>query len=166
MKRQQGIGMVEILVALLITAVGLIGITGMQAVSLKNNLSALNRSNALFLAGTIMDRIRTNPNANYETELTDQPPISPTTCAGATATCTTSQIAQVHIADWKCMLGGYQSHTYCSTFNPLMPDAQGAVTLNASGDYDIIITWTDRVSYADGNKTGGQLVSIQTTLGM
>jgi len=166
MKKQKGIGMVEILVALLITAVGLIGITGMQAVSLKNNLSALNRSNALFLAGTMMDRIRTNPNADYETALTDEPPISPATCASATSNCSTAQIAGVHISHWKCMLGGYQSTSLCSTFNPLMPDALGSITRNDAGDYDIVIRWTDRVSYVDGAKTGGQLVSIQTTLGM
>lgn len=164
MNKQSGMGMVEILVALLITAVGLIGITGMQAVSLKNNLSALNRSNAMFLSGTMSDRIRTNPNANYLTAFDDAPPISFATCSAASSDCSIANIANTHITHWKCMLGGYQTDANCDGMNPVMPDAVGQITQNADGDYVIAIAWTDRVSYADGANTGGQAVSITTTL--
>jgi type IV pilus assembly protein PilV len=172
MKKQRGMGMIEILMAVLITAIGLIGITGMQAVSLKNNLSALNRSNAIFLTGTIVDRIRANPSVSYETDLGVGPLTALNSCSLSTDTCAPSAIATLNIAQWKCSLGGYPVNDNCRPdptqlglyIVPIMPDAQGEITLDGSGDYVITIQWTDRVSYAAGVKTGGQLVSLSTTL--
>lgn len=164
MNRQRGMGMIEILMAVLITAIGLIGITGMQAVSLKNNLSALNRSNAIFLTGTIMDRVRANPTADFTTAVDDAPPVALNLCAAKTNSCTKSQIANLNIAQWKCTLGGYQDDAICAGISPVMPDAQGGIAVDGSGDYVITIQWMDRISYAAGVNTGGQLVAISTTL--
>jgi len=172
MNRQRGMGMIEILMAVLITAIGLIGITGMQAVSLKNNLSALNRSNAIFLTGTIMDRIRANPTADYTTALGAEPPVALDLCSAKTNSCTKSQIANLNIAQWKCSLGGYQDAPFCpdpvldpgNYIAPIMPDAQGGIAVDGSGDYVITIQWMDRISYAAGVNTGGQVVAISTTL--
>ena len=163
MNRQRGMGMIEILMAVLITAIGLIGITGMQAVSLKNNLSALNRSNAIFLTGTIMDRIRANPTADYTTALGAEPPVALDLCSAKTNSCTKSQIANLNIAQWKCTLGGYQDDGICAGISPVMPDAKGSID-EVSGDYVITIQWMDRISYAAGVNTGGQVVAISTTL--
>jgi type IV pilus assembly protein PilV len=169
MKKQRGMGMIEILMAVLITAIGLIGITGMQAVSLKNNLSALNRSNAVFLTGTMMDRIRANPNATYATGYTNMPTDGLDSCAAFDADCDATAIANVNIAQWKCSLGGYQEKTTCDGIIPVMPDAQGEITLDAlTGVYTITLQWTDRVSYGTVSgevvNTGGQIVSLSTTL--
>ena len=164
MKRQRGMGMIEILMAVLITAIGLIGITGMQAVSLKNNLSALNRSNAIFLTGSIMDRVRANPTADFTTAVDDPPSVSLDLCATSADTCSKSQIADLNIAQWKCTLGGYQDSDICAGISPVMPDAQGGIDVDVNGDYVITIQWMDRISYADGANTGGQVVAISTTL--
>ena len=171
MNRQRGMGMIEILMAVLITAIGLIGITGMQAVSLKNNLSALNRSNAIFLTGTIMDRIRANPSVSYETALGVGPQTALNSCSLSTSSCLPPAIAALNIAQWKCSLGGYQDDPFCpdpvldpdNYIAPIMPDAQGSIEVNGS-DYVITIQWMDRISYAAGVNTGGQVVAISTTL--
>jgi len=147
----------------LITAIGLIGITGMQAVSLKNNLSALNRSNAIFLTGTIVDRIRANPSVIYETDLGDGPLTALNSCSLSTDSCAPSVIATLNIAQWKCTLGGYQDDGICAGISPVMPDAKGSID-EVSGDYVITIQWMDRISYAAGVNTGGQVVAISTTL--
>jgi len=163
MKKQRGMGMIEILMAVLITAVGLIGITGMQAVSLKNNLSALNRSNAIFLTGTMMDRIRANPTADFTTAIDEGPQVALDSCAASSDICNKAAVADLSIAQWKCSLGGYQDDAICDGIFPVLPDAQGAITISGS-DYVISIQWTDRVAYADGVKTGGQPVSLSSTL--
>lgn len=57
---QHGFSMIEVLVTLVILAVGLLGLAGLQSVGLKNNHSSLGRSTATVLAYNIIDRMRSN----------------------------------------------------------------------------------------------------------
>jgi type IV pilus assembly protein PilV len=50
--------MLEVLVAFIILAVGLLGLAGLQANALKNNQSSLQRSQAIMLSYSILDAIR------------------------------------------------------------------------------------------------------------
>jgi type IV pilus assembly protein PilV len=52
--------LIEMLVALLIISIGLLGVAGLQAYSLKNNASAYNRSQANALIYDIIDAMRSN----------------------------------------------------------------------------------------------------------
>jgi type IV pilus assembly protein PilV len=56
----RGFTLLEILVALLIVSIGLLGIAGIIAIGLKNNQSAGFRSQATWLANDIVDRMRAN----------------------------------------------------------------------------------------------------------
>jgi type IV pilus assembly protein PilV len=58
---QRGLSMIELLVAVLVLAIGILGITALQMVSLQNNRGALFRAEAVQLAYDMMDRIRANP---------------------------------------------------------------------------------------------------------
>lgn len=60
---QRGVGMVEVLVAVLILAIGLLGIAALQATALKNSLSAMERSQGVVHAYAIFDSMRANPAA-------------------------------------------------------------------------------------------------------
>ncbi|HKM28005.1 MAG TPA: type IV pilus modification protein PilV [Thiopseudomonas sp.] len=57
---QRGATMLEILITLLILSIGLLGMAGLQALSLKSNQSAYYRSQATFLAYDISERMRAN----------------------------------------------------------------------------------------------------------
>ncbi|PPD30682.1 MAG: type IV pilus modification protein PilV [Methylomonas sp.] len=59
-KRQLGFSMIEVLVAVLVLAIGLLGVAAIQTVALKNNNSALQRSQATMLAYFMMDAMRAN----------------------------------------------------------------------------------------------------------
>jgi type IV pilus assembly protein PilV len=61
--RDGGFTLIEVLVAMLILSIGLMGMAGLQAVSLKMNQSAHLSSQATFLAYDIMDRMRANRTA-------------------------------------------------------------------------------------------------------
>lgn len=61
--RQRGISMVEALVALVVIAVGMLGIAGLYLSSLQASRSAKLRSHAVELASSIADRIRANREA-------------------------------------------------------------------------------------------------------
>ena len=66
---QAGFTLIEILVALLVLSVGLLGLAGMQARGLQNNQNAFLRSRAVQGGADILDRMRANLdpalNGNY-----------------------------------------------------------------------------------------------------
>jgi type IV pilus assembly protein PilV len=61
--RRHGFSLIEMLVALLIVTIGLLGVAGLQAYSLKNNTSAYHRSQANALVYDIFDAMRANRQA-------------------------------------------------------------------------------------------------------
>ncbi|HEX4853018.1 type IV pilus modification protein PilV [Arenimonas sp.] len=58
--RQQGLSLIEVLIAALILAIGLLGIAAMQAVTLKNSQSAFDRTQAVVLSYSMFDAMRAN----------------------------------------------------------------------------------------------------------
>lgn len=60
--QQAGIGLIEILVAVLILAIGILGVASTQVVSMQMNAQSQSRSQAVLLAEDLLDRIRANPN--------------------------------------------------------------------------------------------------------
>jgi type IV pilus assembly protein PilV len=62
----RGFTLIEILVTLVIISVGLLGVAGLHALSLRNNYDALIRSHASALAGDIADRMRANRDAAFD----------------------------------------------------------------------------------------------------
>jgi len=58
-----GFSLLEVLIALLVLAVGLLGIAALQGIALKTNHGAYLRSQATFLAYDMMDRMRANRTA-------------------------------------------------------------------------------------------------------
>lgn len=60
---QRGVSLIEILIAVLVLAVGLLGVAALQANALKTNQSAVARSQAAMLAYLILDAMRANRDA-------------------------------------------------------------------------------------------------------
>lgn len=59
-KQNAGFSMIEVLVAVLVLAIGLLGVAALQTHALKNNQSALQRSQASMLAYYMLDAMRAN----------------------------------------------------------------------------------------------------------
>ncbi len=57
---QGGFSLMEVLVAVLILAIGLLGLAGLQTFSLQSNVNAYQRSQATMLTYEIIDAMRTN----------------------------------------------------------------------------------------------------------
>lgn len=78
LQKQKGAGLIEVLIAVLVLAVGLTGIAAMQVRSVKNNASALQHSIAVIQAQSMVDLLVISPAAalagNFNIELTDEKP--------------------------------------------------------------------------------------------
>ncbi|HAD05452.1 MAG TPA: type IV pilus modification protein PilV [Desulfuromonas sp.] len=59
--QEHGFSLVEVLVALVILSIGMLGLAGMQTRSLRDNHGSLMRSQATTAANDIIDRMRANP---------------------------------------------------------------------------------------------------------
>lgn len=74
----RGVGLVEVLVAVLVLAIGLLGIAALQATTLRNSQSSIERTQAVMQTYTILDAMRGNVIAarlnKYDMALTCTPP--------------------------------------------------------------------------------------------
>lgn len=149
---QSGFTLIEILVAVLVLSIGLLGLAGLQATALRNNTSASERSQATFLAYDIIDRMRANPSAfdagNYDNAY-GTAPTGATNCQTTVASCTAAQMAAFDLDQWKCLLGNWTSDATCNTTldidRGLLPDGDGRIVRDA-GDPDVVtvtVRWTD-----------------------
>jgi len=156
-KRNRGVSLIELLVAILVMGIGVLGITGLQLVSLQNNRSALLRAEAVQLAYDMMDRVRANPTGTplgmpYSgLALTDTPPAS-TDCNANN--CSDADMVTFDQAVWKCSLGGFNDDNECIdlrtngvlppiTEQPGLPDGDGSIAVdNATGVVSIVVQWT------------------------
>ena len=60
---QRGVGLIEVLIAVLILGIGLMGVAAMQATALRNSQSSLERSHAVIQSYAILDAMRANRDA-------------------------------------------------------------------------------------------------------
>ena len=68
--RQRGVGMMEVLVALLVLSIGVLGYAGLQLRALDSTDETYMRSQAMAIAQDAVERMMANPGASsvYETE--------------------------------------------------------------------------------------------------
>lgn len=100
-KRQRGFTLIEVLIAILVFSIGLIGLAGMMVVSVKTNHSAYLRTQAGHLAQAMADRIRSNlGQVNGYVGVYDptSPPTNP--CAAASAACAPALIVTRDLSVW------------------------------------------------------------------
>jgi len=62
-KRQRGFTLVEVLITVIIMAVGLLGVAGLQLAGMRSNHSAFLRTQATVAAYDLIDRMRADPRA-------------------------------------------------------------------------------------------------------
>lgn len=98
--RQQGVSIVEALVALVILSVGMLGIAGLYLLSVQSNRTAQTRTAAVHLINDMADRLRTNAAAmsSYALTLGTVPPVATTDCS--TAVCTPVKVAAYDLRAW------------------------------------------------------------------
>ncbi len=93
---QRGFSLVEVLIALIIMSVGMLGIAGLYVQSMQAGRTSLFRHNAVTLAGDVADRIRANPRAGVDY----MGPGVDNSCVAMGIDCTSTQMAANDILLW------------------------------------------------------------------
>lgn len=129
-----GFTLLEVLIAMLILAIGVLGITALQFKGLQYNQDAYYRSQVNIIAYDIADRMRLNQAnaATYATTITNW-----TVPATAPTGCDQTGTAAVGVANdldcWKLQL-----------YTALPPDSIANINNDGSGLYTVTLTWLDR----------------------
>jgi type IV pilus assembly protein PilV len=102
--RQQGISLIEVLMAVLIFSVGLIGLAGLMVMATRSNHAAYLRTQVTFLAGGMADRMRANPLGVWSGSYNDNayPVSGRTDCE--TSACTPARLATRDKQVWSSLL--------------------------------------------------------------
>jgi len=131
LSNQSGFTLVEVLVALVILAIGLLGVAGLQNRSLSGNQGALYRSQAVLFANDIIERMRVN---RVQSRVVPSPY---TIALGAAAAGSVPDPAKADLDDWKAEIGN-------------LPAGDGSVTVSnlvvAKGTVlaVVIVQWNEK----------------------
>lgn len=126
--KSNGFTLIEVLITVLILAIGLLGLAGLQISSLRNNLSAEQRGQAAQLVYDMTDRMRANTPglADYTNAASEDTNCVTTPVVG----CSPAQLARHDIFEWEREIGS------------VLPGGQGAINLSGAV-FSVTVSWDD-----------------------
>ncbi|QMU61945.1 MAG: type IV pilus modification protein PilV [Gammaproteobacteria bacterium] len=139
-KRQQscGFSLLEVLIAVFILSIGLLGLAALHATSLKANHGAYHKSQATFLAYDMVDRLRANRpqaiNGSYNQLITEGDKTGTT-------------LADADVNSW-----------LVNTL-ALLPSGDGSINCTAAGACTVVVQWN--ITREGGQASGGS-ATLQT----
>lgn len=149
--KASGFTLIEVLIATLVLALGLLGLAGLQASSLRNNLSAYHRSQATQLAYDLADRMRVSvveaKKFTTSTYITVAPgdAAAQAGCTAVAGACSSAQLAQNDLFEWN------------NNVTNFLTNGQGTIAVVGT-IFTITINWDDnRDGNIDGNDPNFQM---------
>lgn len=134
--KQSGFTLLEVLVAIVVLSLGLLGLAGLQAATLRNNQIAYYRGIAVQQTYDMADRIRANQAGaaagNYD-NLTAITPADPDCVANV---CSAANMAVADHSQWN------------ANNARLLPAGTGTVVAAGGGAFDITISWNENTEQA------------------
>ena len=134
--RQHGFSMIEVLVTLLIISLALLGTAGLQGYSMRLNQGGQFRSQAVFLAGDLAERMEANKPGvvagSYNLALSNAPNALSTVCVSSA--CSQANLAAYDLSLWQNAIAA------------TLPQSSWQVVNNAGDPTTVTITinWVDR----------------------
>jgi type IV pilus assembly protein PilV len=135
---QKGVGLVEVLVSLIILALGMLGIAGMLLISTQANNSSYMKQQAIQSIYNMFEKIRANSdaaiNGNYNVNNIGGKGL-PTTVNTPAVQCTTSTCTPTQLAS-------YDTWSWLTADVAQLPNGGGSITTAPSGSGNTIFTIT------------------------
>ncbi|CAK0743858.1 type IV pilus assembly protein PilV [Gammaproteobacteria bacterium] len=154
MKKQFGFTLLEVLIAMFVLAIGLLGLASLQVTALQSNLNALFLSRATHLTYSIIEAMRANRQGALNSEYNGAMPDDAPNCL-YNVEMTKTPIAQNEIDAWRNMLA-------CT-----LPEGTGSIVSDGS-TITVTVQWNDSrgkktpssTDTAISSETKRQLVTI------
>lgn len=166
----KGFSLIEVLVTMAITSVGLLGLSSLQLQSMRATQDTGNRSQAIWLVNDLMNRIKANEIALRNDEYikisndeylkcadkSNSKVCSTLTTPATLNTCNAQEMAEYDVWDTLCGTplseGGLQLKTSSADF---IANPELKITKSDNGDIELALRWDSQTSGydSDGNKT-------------
>lgn len=162
LRKERGLTLIEILVTVIILAVGLLGVASLTMGGLKNNQSAFLRTQAMLLASDMADRMRLNSAeaiaGNYD-GFSTKSSISAPSCGSSG--CKADERVKADKFEWAQLVNGANGGM------AMLPGGEGLISggggsTSAGNTFTITIRWAE--SQWDEAKSSVQTVNQQSTL--
>lgn len=131
----RGFTLLEVLVAMVVLSVGLLGLSGLQTTGLRNNHGAFLRSQATLVAHDVIDRMRANRDSaiagNYDIDYASDP-----VSVNCTSNCPALQVAQMDVKGWR-------------DYVARLPGGESELDVDADGIAEVKVRWSDARGGAD-----------------
>ena len=149
--RQKGLGLLEVLVALLIFSTGMMGLLAIQVAGKKAGYEATQRSIATALARDILERMQANPGQISAYEVNNagdwENPLSMPAINCAQADCTPVQLAAFDLWQWESLVLGVSEQQGGSNVGGLV--SPRACIFREDGLVSVAISWLGVTSARD-----------------
>jgi type IV pilus assembly protein PilV len=135
--------MIEVLVSMVIIAIGLLGLAGAQLQAQQAELDAYRRAQALVLLQDIANRVRANHSTArcYETDGFIGQGSDPVACSGW-GTSDTRQLADEDLTAWNDLLEGRADTLASGAAVGSMPGARGCIAYDVGAEeYTLTVAW-------------------------
>lgn len=153
MRRQQGISLIESLIAMVVMALGILGIVGVQMRTLTDTQSGVRRAQAIRLIDDLGERLQNNPDALNNLATYTTSPGAGTDCAAAA--CTPAQLAAFDIRQWRLNVAA------------ALPEGSATVFIPKGGarQLGVMVGWNESRFNAGGTSgTAAQVTALNAPL--
>ena len=150
-RRVRGASLIEVLVSILLAAIGLLALAGSNVASIRYSKMSQYRGTATVLAADLAERMRANQAGLADYNITDDfsaqatQPATTTACLTYSKTCSSAELAAYDMAIWRRLVRSQ------------LPEGSVVVTPSASGTLfaaDVWVAWRDpAVADPDENNT-------------
>ena len=142
-KQQEGFTLVEVLVTMVIFVIGMLAVASLQMSAIGNNHGAYLRSQAMWLAYDMADRMRAN-SEGVEGGDYDGGSASAVAACGQTGGCNPSQMARNDLHEWQNLLANTLPNgegVVCVDSTPEDGSGSGSPQCDGTGDYYAAKIW-------------------------
>ena len=141
MRANAGFTLIEVMVAALVLAIGILGLATSMLTGLKSDKSAYYRSQAAAIATDMAERMRLNRSIidDYAGFSTESDIVAANSCLTATSGCSETQIRNQDFRDWQ---SNFVNVNDLTTFSPKLPNGVGTIA-EVGGRYVITVSWAE-----------------------
>lgn len=130
--------LVEVMVAVVVLAVGLLGMASLMVTSMQSTQSAYSRSQASLLVSDLLERMRGNKNSSGDSQAVGTNDYVTTLTSGSTCpvaqSCTNCSPEEQAAQDM---------HTWCTDLKAGLPGGGAVITRSGDSQYRIEINWQE-----------------------